>query len=311
MLSRVAERLYWMARYQERAENTARLVSACANLIMDLPKDEGIEWEVLIQIFDAEEIFASRSRALNEQNIVRFLISDKKNPASLLSSITSMRENVRTTRDVMPSEIWENTNELFLYASENADRASARKNRYAFLEEVVSRCQQINGLLLTTLSRDHAYKFIKLGHLLERADMTTRIIDVGVAATLDQDDKTSSYSPLIWRAILHSLSSITSYRQYIGPVIEPVSAVNFVFKESAHPRSVIYCLRGIQEELEHLPNSTVSTIEANKTIDELTAFTISENKLAKLHQMIQKIQGRLSNMSEIMTENWFSRTTDY
>ena len=107
MLSRVADRLYWMARYLERAEDTARLVSAYNHLVMDIPRGAELGWDVLIRILDADPLFHARPRAANEQNVLRFLIADADNPCSITHSIRAARGNVRTTRDVLPEETWE------------------------------------------------------------------------------------------------------------------------------------------------------------------------------------------------------------
>lgn len=307
MLSRVAERLYWMARYKERAEDSARLTSAYTNLLMDLPIDSGMDWKILVDIFDSREVFHSRQRAMSEQNVLKFLLADTDNPSSIFSSLIAARENVRTTRDVLPSEAWECTNELYLYAKEAADKSVGRRNRYAFLDEIITRCQQINGLLLTTLSRDHAYRFIKLGHLIERADMTTRVIDVGSAAILERENHNAAIDSLLWKSLLHSLSSITSYKQYIGPIIEPDSAVDFVLKEASHPRSVIFCLRGIRDELDELDNSVASIAIVEEAIDMLGAFSAKGTRLDDVHAFIDKLQLQLCEINSVISDNWFLR----
>ena len=162
MLSRVADRLYWMARYLERAEDTARLTQAYTHLIMDIPEGAEPGWDILVQILDAQPTFGARARAYNEQNVLRFLIADEENFSSISQCIRAARENVRTTRDVLPDEVWENVNELHLYSQEWAEKSVGRRNRHRFLEKVIGRCQMINGLMMSTLCRDHAYRFIKL-----------------------------------------------------------------------------------------------------------------------------------------------------
>ena len=305
MLSRVAERLYWMARYKERAEDTARLTTAYTHLLMDLPEDAGMDWNMLVNVFDAEESFSRRYRTVSEQSVLKFLIADTDNPSSILASLISARENVRTTRDVLPSEVWEYTNELYLYATEFADKSVGRRNRYSFLDEVITRCQQINGLIMTSLSRHHAYSFITLGQLVERADMTTRVINVGANAILNRGEENPANDAVLWRSLLHSISAITSYRQYIGPVMEPNSAVDFSLKESSHPRSVIFCLRRIREELFSFHGNTLVIAEIDKAIEELGVFRMNINKPERLEKKMRNIQKRLRAINDIMTENWF------
>ncbi|MGB5325462.1 MAG: alpha-E domain-containing protein [Pseudomonadales bacterium] len=305
MLSRVAERLYWMARYHERSENIARLTNAYTNLLMDMPAGSDMEWDVLVKILDAEQEYASHYRVYSENNVLRFLIADKNNPSSIINTVRGIRENVRTTRDVLPQETWEYTNELYLYTNEFAEKSVGRRNRYSFLEQIMFRTQQINGLLLTTLSRDHAYRFIKLGHLLERADMTTRIIDAGAGAIMGKREENPAIDPLLWSSILKALSSLTSYRLYISPIIDSESVVRFVFKETAHPRSLLFCLRGIRDELPLLKNYDAALDAVDNAIDALTLFKLEKISLPRLHSGIDKLQFMLAAINNEISESWF------
>ncbi len=198
MLSRVAERVYWMSRYLERAQDTARLTRTYSHLIMDLPKGAEPPWHIMVDILDAQVAFAAKYRQGSEKNVLKFLIADQTNPASIPFSIRAARENVRTTRDVLPDEAWELVNELYLYVKDNAEGSAGRRLRYDFLSEVISRCQMINGLLMDSLSRDHAYGFVKLGRLVECAEMTTRIIDVGAGNIMMRSEQSAAIDPLLW-----------------------------------------------------------------------------------------------------------------
>ena len=218
MLSRVAERLYWMARYLERAEDTARLISAYSHLILDIPRGVEPGWDVLIDTLDAGSAFRERYRKSSERNVVKFLLADKDNPSSIRNSVSLARENVRTTRDVLPAQAWELVNELFLYANEAAEESLARSPRFQFLETVIARNQQINGLILTSVSRDHSLWFIKLGQFMERADMTSRIVDVATAAIGFSSTETVPDVPLLWANLLKSLSATAAYRRQVGPI---------------------------------------------------------------------------------------------
>ena len=198
MLSRVAERLYWMARYLERTEMTARLCHAYSQLILDIPKGSYLSWESLIDIVDAEQAFSKRYQLRNERNILKFLIADSDNGSSIRDSVSAARENVRTTRDVLPEELWELANELYLFVDESAEKSLIRKNRFDFLDEVINRCQQINGLIESATSRDHAYTFLKMGRLIERADMTSRTIDTALSIISNHESEEHPDFTLIW-----------------------------------------------------------------------------------------------------------------
>jgi uncharacterized alpha-E superfamily protein len=305
MLSRVADRLYWMARYLERAENTARFTSAYTHLIMDLPRGAELGWQVLVDILDAEPVFTKHYRAFNEQNVLKFLISDLNHFSSIYFSIKAARENVRTTRDVLPEETWEHVNELYLHCKDVAEKSIGRRHRYEFFEQIISRCQMINGLLMTTLCRDHTHRFIKLGHLIERADMTTRIIDVGAGAILGRENSNPAVDTLLWSSMLQSLSAISAYRHKIGPVVEADSSVDFMFKESDLPRTVAFCLNGILHELEPLKNNDDAKQIVESALRKLSRFDAQKMSPEQLHEFIDQFQVYLSQLDEAISTAWF------
>tara|TARA_R110001592_G_scaffold295594_2_gene565710 strand:+ start:55414 stop:56349 length:936 start_codon:yes stop_codon:yes gene_type:complete len=304
MLSRVAERLYWMARYLERAEDTARLTQAYTHMVMDIPAGSEPGWDILVHILDGAPQFGER-RVCNEQNVLKFLIADLENPGSIAFCIKAARENVRTTRDVLPEEVWEHVNELYLYSQEYAAVSIGRRNRHHFLEQVITRCQMISGLLLTTLCRDHAYRFIKLGHLLERADMTTRVIDVGAGALLGNERLNEAVDPLIWASLLQSLSAMGTYRRTIGPLVEVNSVVEFVFRDSSLPRSVKFCLDGIRRELGPLKNNTEALKILDRARRSLSRFNPEKAEREDLHRFIDRFQLELNTLGSMISTSWF------
>ena len=305
MLSRVADRLYWMARYLERVEDTARLTQAYTHLIMDIPAGTEPGWDILVRILDADPEFEQRYRAYNEQNVLKFLIADKDNGCSLHFAIAVARENVRTTREVLPEEVWEHINGLYLYCQEYAENSVGRRNRHKFLDQVIARCQMINGLLLTTLCRDHAYRFIQLGALLERADMTTRIIDVGVGALLADQRHQSSVDPLLWGSMLQSLSARGTFGRHVGPILEANAVVDFVFRDATLPRSVRFCLNGIRAELQPLKNNTEALKLLERCRRSLSRFNVESADKEQLHDFIDRFQAGLNNLSDTINATWF------
>lgn len=305
MLSRVAERLFWMARYLERAEDTARLTHAYTHMAMDIPKGSEPGWDILIRIQDAESIYTDRYRVYNEQNVLKFLIADRDNAGGIFSAIRAARENVRTTRDVLPSEAWEYVNGLYLYAEEYAEKSVGRRNRYQFLERVISACQAINGMMMSTLTRDHAYRFIKLGHLIERADMTTRIIDVGAAALLGEDRHHSTVDPLIWASLLKSMSAMGAYRRQFGPQVEANSMVDFILRDADLPRSVKFCLNGMREELIPLKNHKSALKLLDRSRRKLSRFDPQASSREQLHLFIDEFQAGLIDLSAEIGSTWF------
>ncbi len=306
MLSRVAERLYWMGRYLERAEDSARLLSAYSHLILDLPVGSEPGWHVLIATFDAEEAFSRRYRTESERNVVRFLLSDEDNKSSIRSSVWNARENVRTTRDALPAQAWELMNEMHLYARAEAAESGARQKRFAFLETLIARNQQLNGLIDTSVMRDHSLWFIRLGQLIERADMTSRVLDVAIAAIRERSESDAAGIPLLWSNLLESLSSRSAYRREIGPLIDPERVVRFILHSHRSPRSIIYCVNQVEEIVGNLktPGGLFRMLRATER--RVTRFRPDVESPEKFHKFIDSLQVEIAELNAAIHECWFT-----
>ena len=305
MLSRVAERLYWMARYLERTEMTARLCIAYSQLILDIPKGSALSWETLITTVDAEEAFSNRYKVRSERNILKFLIADNDNGSSIRYAVKAARENVRTTRDVLPEELWEMTNELNLFVEEFAEQSLIRKNRFDFLDEVIARCQQITGLIESATSRDHAYNFLRIGRLIERADMTSRTIDTALSTIMNHESGEHPDFTLVWGGLLNAVSARSAYRRATGPLIEGNEVVAFLLRSRVFPRSILYCLIGINDETNKLKKNN----DAAAVLDEIISLTIGLNvektSIKGGRQFIDKLQRKIMVLNNSIHEGWF------
>ena len=256
MLSRVAQNIYWMSRYIERAEDTARLVNVNTNLLLDLPKNTQFGWRPVVLITGGDRIFSKHFQEPSEANVVRFLLGDPRNPGSILSSLSAARENLRTTRDVVPREAWEQINDMFLYAKDKVDSGTTRRGRYEFLKRIILGAQQITGLLAGTMSRTHAYDFMLLGRYLERADMTTRILDVRSANLLiDQSGDLNPFDNIQWMSVLKSLTAYQMYRQQVRLRVRAPDVVRFLLQDAAFPRSFLTCVLTMEDCLRKLPRN--------------------------------------------------------
>lgn len=305
MLSRVAERVYWMARYIERAEDTARLVAAYNHLVMDVPRGTQPGWDILVRILDADPIFDRFFNVRNEQNVLRLLIGEVDSECSIPFAIRAARENVRTTRDVLPDEVWELVNELYLYSADTCEKSVGRRHRQLYLEQVIQRTQVINGVLRSTLCRDHSYRFIKLGQLLERADMTSRIVDVGASDFLEREGVAQGIEHLLWGTLLKSLSALGAYRRLIEPQVEKNAAVDFVFMEAIFPRSVRFCIREIGEELGEMSNARDALRMIERIRRKLRGFQATRFTQPELHAFIDELQLLINGLHEAITATWF------
>jgi uncharacterized alpha-E superfamily protein len=278
LLSRVADRLYWGARYVERAQCTARLVRTYTELMVDLPVSVLTSWEPLLAVAGSEVAFElARGGATDEMSIVGYLLADVTNPSSLAASVAQARENLRTTREIVPREAWQTLNDLHHYVTANVDSGCSRPNRGRFLNRVIGECQQLDGVLATVMLRDEAHEIWQLGEALERADMTTRVVGVRAAALLVADrvtdtqgehvaerDARHAYDDVQWMGILRSVSALQMYQRAHRGAIDARSAVEFLLLDPRFPRSVAACTQRIRQCLSRLPRParTMPTVDA-------------------------------------------------
>jgi uncharacterized alpha-E superfamily protein len=307
MLSRVAERLYWAARYLERAENTARLVKVYSYMMLDLPNGVGVNWRQLVDISGAPEQFDKHYRSSGERNVMKFMLSDPDNSGSLISSLAMARENVRTTRDLIPSEGWEHVNELYLFAKKKLAAKTLPKDRYEFLSEVVMRCQQITGLLAGTMSHGPAYQFVRVGRNLERADMTTRLIDVGSATIIAPGVQRERLENRLWTYVLRSVSAHQMYRQYMRRQVRPDQVLTFLLQDTDFPRAIAHSLGEIAACIENKLPHNEEPLRAARRLQRLVADANVEKLRAEgLHDFIDQLQLEFSDLHQQISSTWFS-----
>lgn len=274
MLSKVAERIYWTARYMERVESTARMISIYDQLLFDLPRNVSLSWYNLIIINGIESLFASQYSVRDERNVVKFLLADDNNPSSIMSCLRAVRENVRTTRDVVLEETWERVNELSLFMQDNLQQGLNRSKRRDFLQHVIKSCQHILGLLYGNMPHDAAWDFLRLGRNLERADMTTRTLDAGVAAILEVEDDSNAVNShqIIWGTVLRSLNADLSYRRKMRTSVKGEIVVQYLLEDEQFPRSIAHCFNALADSSSKLPHSKnivahLSDLQKNLFID--------------------------------------------
>jgi uncharacterized alpha-E superfamily protein len=298
MLSRVAEHIYWLARYAERAENTARLINVNTHLQLDLPKHLRPGWEPLITITGSDDIFTRRAMEANEKNVVRYLIGDHENPSSIIQSLKWARENGRTVRDFFPRNGWEQINNLYRIASAEIYLGISPRGRYNYLKQIILGSQALSGMLSGTMSHDEGYTFLLLGRYIERADMTTRIVDTLSTHLEQQSGDIEYYEGALWMNLLESLSGYQMYRRVMqqAPDWDPV--ISFLFRNREFPRSFRYCLGGLADALEPLRNNEqvkekVEHLE--KLIGDLDPDQISGGGLHLLIDDLQLMLGEIHN----------------
>ena len=306
MLSRVAERAYWLARYLERTEDTARLILVRHNVILDLPKKVQPEWELLLAVLSSRDDFAELGVTASERTILSYVFSDRDNPSSIISSLTSARENMRTSREVLPAECWEQVNSLYLSVARRATKGLPRASRYSVLNSIVLSCQQIAGMLSGTISQDEAYHFIKLGRCLERADMTTRIIDVASAKLSNTGDDLDLYQNVMWVSVLQSLSAYQMYRLKIRHNVRPGDVQEFLLRDKLFPRAVMHCLAQLEDSVNYLPDGEAALKTVRSVKRKLSRTRCNELSGAELHMFLDDVQKGLQRVHQSIQDTWFA-----
>lgn len=306
MLSRVAERMYWFGRYCERIENTARLVSVYSSLTLDMPALVKHIWGDLVEITGSTALFNEKFKEGNERNVTRFMLTDRSNPGSLICSINSARENARTAREILPAEAWEQINGLYHYVRTHGDDALKRNSRHQFLADVIRFCYQMTGLFFGNMSHGNAYSFIFMGRNLERADMATRIVDVGCINLLqEQANIPDTYDNVLWMNVLRSLGAYQMFRQHVKERVNGEDVVEFLIKDMNFPRSVNHCLGEIEHCFARLPAHELPLREVRQTERMVNRINTAALMQSGLHEFIDEIQVRFAGIHTSIGKAWF------
>ncbi|HUJ76316.1 MAG TPA: alpha-E domain-containing protein, partial [bacterium] len=240
MLSRVGDAIYWMSRYIERAENVARFVDANIHMMLDLPQEDE-QWLPLLSTTGDEALYTQRYRAATRENVERFVTFDRENPNSILSCLRAARENARSIREYITTEMWEHLNSFFLTVRDAATDGPMELP-HAFYSGIMRASHQFIGATDATMSHGEGWHFGVLGRLLERADKTSRILDAKYFVLLPSVNYVGSvYDDIQWAAVLRSTSALQMYRQRFGQ-ISPSRVIEFLLLSAEFPRSVRFCL---------------------------------------------------------------------
>jgi len=304
MLSRLADNLYWFGRYLQRAENTARLINVNTILSMDLPRRVELGWEPLVDLVGAHGLFAQLYEANGEDDVVRFLSVDDRNPGSILSSLHNAREALRTTRDYVPSEVWERVNDMFFYVQDKGERSLGRARRHIFLESILDCTLGIHGLLAFNMSHDVGFHFLGMGANLEQADMTTRILDARSTRAIPAEDG-ASFEAVEWMSVLRSLTADQTYRRHVRSRVAGTSVTRFLLQNREFPRSVACCLLRIGATLPQLPPDEAVERELQRTLLMVQNVALEGLTGPSLKQTMDEIQKGLLSLNQALSSAFF------
>lgn len=305
MLSRVAENIYWMARNVERAENIARIAEVNHLLTLDSVIEQKQQWEPLISIFGDEKPYYEHYQTADEVSVLRYLFTDPKNYSSVYSCLCHARENARGVRDQISGEAWQQLNLLYLYCKSVVE--SNQTPNQQFFDEIKNGAHLFFGIVNDTMSHDESYRWINLGRFLERADKTTRVIDVKYFILLPEvTDVGTPLDVIQWMAVLKSVSAFHMYWR-VQPRIIPEQVVSFLLQNEQFPRSALYCVRRARMELMHMFGDTHPLIGKFHQLENDLKNNPMKLILGRgLHEFIDDVQIKLNNLHTEIYNQHFS-----
>ena len=312
MLSRVADALYWMARYLERAENITRYIDVNWHLALDQPKNGCEEWSALVQVTGDTAPFLERYNSYSEENVSFFLMFDTKYPHSVISCLRAARENARSVREIISTDLWEQINAFFHLverAGQNPKGVSANPNE--FCQQIRLRGMMINGVYDNTMNHGEGWHFSRLGRFLERADKTSRILDVKYFILLpDVGHVGTAYDDVQWGALLRATGGLNAYRQLYGRIV-PANVAEFLLFNRRFPRSVLFSLTTALNSLNAINGTPAGTYQdkAEQLLGKLCAeqayMDISTVFDAGLHQFTDHLQIDINHVNDAISQIFF------
>lgn len=311
MLARVAENVYWLGRYLERAENTLRLLDVHSRIILDLPDiEEHAGWMPIIKINSLEKSFSKKHSQASESNVCEFLLADSENPGSLLSFFNAIHFNLRTCRDIIPRSTYREINSAYRFMHEQVHVTTGTPHkRSTFMRAVQRRLLAISGELNSNMLHDIAHGFMRLGCLIERADMTSRIIDVqsSIIIATDNDDENIALQEQRWVAVLRSLSAMQMYRQHIRRPISGEDTLRFLLLNDKLPRAYLYCVDHLEKTLSPLANTDEALAATHQLRQLLESANYTELALQpmQLHYFVDVLQLSMQKVADAISNTYF------
>ncbi len=311
MLSRVADSLYWMNRYIERAENIARFIHVNLHLQLDLPNGGGNQWHPLIRTTGDEKLFAERCGTATQDNVIHFLTFDQENPNSVVSCLRSARENARSIRETISSEMWQQLNSFYLKVHRPSAAADAGDAPHEFFTSIINNTHLFDGKTHATMSHNEGWHFGRLGKMMERADKTSRILDVKYYILLPQIEYVGMpFDTIQWAALLKSASALEMYRQRYNN-ITPSTVSQFLLQDAQFPRSILYCLNTASNSLQAITTENgLPSCPAQYQIAALSRSIADANIKdvihGGLHEYLDDLQTRVNAIDDAIYQTFLS-----
>jgi len=324
MLARLAENLFWAGRYVERAEDTTRMLDVTYHTLLESSPDVAAQtWEQLLEVLHLSGAYGQAS--VDAETVVRFLVLDAANPGSITACISRARENVRSVRELVSSELWESINDLHLTMRSRDLEQELEDQPFSLFRAIRRECMTIYGVASETNPRDEGFRFMALGRLLERAEMTCRLIDVryaqlealagpsqrllgGAAARAVEGPQGADRADFHhWITVLKSASAFEAYRRRYRSSMDPADVVEFLLLEPDLPRSVLFCLTGAMHQLEALSAGRASraTRQLGRTTASLQYRDVAELFDEGLHRFLEGVQDQIAEVAVTVADEFF------
>ena len=310
MLSRTADHLYWMSRYTERAENTARMLDVNWQMSL-MPQSEQAAtatWRAMLEISELTSAFDQKHKEVTPASVLAYMTQDMDNPSSIMSCLRAARENARAVRGAMTTDLWETVNTTWLDAQRQVSQGVLKIAPMDFFEWVKLRSNQSRGVHIGTMMRDEAFHFITLGIFIERADNVARLLDVKfLAASQYMDENLEHVADFYyWAAILRSLSAFENYRAMYRNAITPERVADLMILSRRNPRSLVACLEQIVELLTRVRNATSGRTEhdARAMLAGLRDVDIEEIFEQGMHEFLGRFLGQINQLALDISEHF-------
>lgn len=312
MLSRVADSTYWMSRYVERAENIARFIDVNLHLMLDIPVEVPQQWQPLVTVTGDQDLFAERHGEATQDTVIQFLTFDSNYPNSIVSCLRSARENARSIREVISSEMWQSINEFYLFVTSEQAREEAFDEPHTFFDKVKLNGQSFIGITEGTMSHGEGWQFLRLGGMIERAEKTSRILDVKYFFLLPKVEYIgATYDNIQWAAVLKSAGGLEMYRKRFHRISRNQVA-DFLIFDRQFPRAIHHCIIQAEEALHQITGSPLGTFsnEAERQLGRLRAdldySDINEVFEHGLHDYLDSLQVKLNAVGDAIYNTFFA-----
>jgi uncharacterized alpha-E superfamily protein len=312
MLRRIADHLFWMARYLERAEWRARLADVNYHLLVESPTHDPQSWAPLLAITGDGELFEKYYDTSSESNVLDFFTFDLRNPSSILTCVNLARDNARSLRHRISSELWIEVNTLYLEAQEWSPEVFERQGVYDFFADLRNRFHRLAGISHATLPRDVEFDFLTLGTMLERVENVSRLLDAKYHHLLPRlDDVGGQVDRMQWAAVLRSASALEAYRRQYGNLIAIDRVAEFLLLDPSFPRSARFCLDELEAALARIRQAAAEPpgSEPPDSPCALLASALRERKVEQviadgLHEYLMEVQDHCAALGSMIFDKY-------